>query len=282
MKKLKIFLALIYPMSIFLSNGLISQPTQSYVEEKIIVQLKPNVDINYFVSKHNYMNLSVEEPLWIELRIWLLNFNTAKRSHLEALNIIRNDMDVQFAQFNHYVTQRTITPNDPRFNEQWSLSNTGQTGGTVDADIDAPEARNITTGGITATGDQIVIAVIDGGFDLNHEDLPFYKNTREIPNNGIDDDGNGYIDDYHGWNAYNMTGYIPVDYHGTHVAGIAASIGNNGKGISGVNWAAKIMPIAGLSSNEAIVVRAYRYAWKMRQIYNQTNGAKGAFVVVTN
>src|SRR5690606_9496705 len=108
------------------------------------------------------------------------------------------------------------------------------------------------------------------------------KNTDETPNNGIDDDNNGYVDDYDGWNAYNSTGNIPSANHGTHVAGIAGAIGNNEIGISGVNWNVKTMPIAGSSGNEATVVEAYAYALEMRARYNETDGDEGAFIVVTN
>lgn len=242
--------------------------TAEFVEGELIVQLNPGISINSLVERYEEIGLAAQEELWPELRLWLLTHDVGRVSSGEALELMQHDGDVSFVQFNHYVSARGTFPNDARFNEQWALHNTGQTGGTPDADIDAPEAWDLNTGGITATGDQIVIAVIDGGFALNHEDLSFFKNTHEIPGNGIDDDSNGYIDDYDGWNAYNMNGTIPVDAHGTHVAGIAAAKGNNGIGISGVNWGAKVMPIAGSSGTEAIVVRAYRYAWKMRQAYN--------------
>jgi PKD repeat protein len=191
--------------------------------------------------------------------------------------------EVAIAQRNHVVSLRA-TPNDPSFGTQWSLNNTGQSGGTPDADIDAVEAWDITTGGVTALGDTIVVAVIDGGCQINHPDLQanIFRNYHEIPGNGIDDDNNGYIDDVNGWNAYNNNGNVPSDQHGTHVSGIIGARGNNSTGVSGVNWNVKILPIAGSSGNEATVVAAYAYAAKMRKLYNQTNGAKGAFVVATN
>jgi hypothetical protein len=131
-------------------------------------------------------------------------------------------------------------------------------------------------------GDSIIIAVIDGGFYLNHPDLHFWTNYEEIPGNGIDDDGNGYIDDVNGWNAFNNNGTIGTDLHGTHCSGIAAAIGNNNLGVCGVNWGAKIMAIQGSSGTESIVVRAYGYALKERKLYNQTNGLHGAFIVSTS
>jgi subtilisin family serine protease len=126
------------------------------------------------------------------------------------------------------------------------------------------------------------VAVIDGGAHLDHEDLCFWKNTRENPINGIDDDGNGYVDDCYGWNAYKHDGSIAIDYHGTHVSGIIGAVGNNGIGVSGVNWNVEIMTVIGSSGNESIVVEAYSYVLEMRARYNETNGAGGAYVVATN
>lgn len=148
--------------------------------------------------------------------------------------------------------------------------------------IKAPEAWDITTGGTTVLGDDIVVAVLDGGFDLNHEDINFWVNDSEIPNNSIDDDGNGYVDDVNGWNSYNHSGNITPSEHGTHVAGIVGAIGNNNAGVAGVNWNVKIMAIQASSGEEAVVLAGYEYALKMRKLYNQTNGTEGAFVVVTN
>jgi subtilisin family serine protease len=185
---------------------------------------------------------------------------------------LRQSDKVKYIQNNHFVTSRTITPDDEYYNWQWAP-----------AKIKLPDVWDeYTTGGTSANGDDIVIAIVDGGFDLAHEDLNFWKNTNEIPGNGIDDDNNGYIDDYDGWNAYSSTGNIPNQNHGTHVAGIAGAIGNNGTGISGVNWNIEVLPVAGSSGTEATVVEAYSYILEMRALYNETNGQSGAFIVVTN
>ena len=87
---------------------------------------------------------------------------------------------------------------------------------------------------------------------------------------------------YHGWNAYNHNGYVGSNNHGTHVSGIIGAVGNNGKGVCGVNWNVKVMPIGGSSSNESIVVEAYSYVLEMRARYNETDGEEGAFIVATN
>jgi len=147
---------------------------------------------------------------------------------------------VEYAEPNYIVRKATI-PNDPDFNMLWGLNNTGQTFGTVDADIDAPEAWDITTGSTN-----VIIAVIDTGVAYNHPDQNenIWVNTAEIAGNGIDDDGNGYIDDIYGWDFIDNDGY-PEDYegHGTHVSGTIAAKGNDGIGMVGVMWSAKIMPI---------------------------------------
>lgn len=146
----------------------------------------------------------------------------------------------------------------------WGLHNRGQNGGTEDADIDAPEAWATTTG-----SENVLIAVIDTGVDYNHPDLKanMWTNPGEIPGDGIDNDGNGVIDDVHGYNAFADTGN-PMDAHshGTHCAGTIAAKGNNGLGITGVAWDAKIMAVkifddSGRTSSDAIL-RGILYASK--------------------
>ncbi|MGD9344408.1 MAG: S8 family serine peptidase [Candidatus Aminicenantes bacterium] len=129
-------------------------------------------------------------------------------------------------------------PNDTLYSALWGLHNTGQTGGTPDIDIDAPEAWDYTT------GDSVIVGVIDTGVDYNHPDLManMWQNPGEIPGNGMDDDGNGFIDDVYGINAITMTGDPLDDHgHGTHCAGTIGGVGNNSMGVVGVNWNVKII-----------------------------------------
>ncbi|MBW1916705.1 MAG: S8 family serine peptidase [Deltaproteobacteria bacterium] len=163
------------------------------------------------------------------------------------------------------------TPNDPRFNDLWGMHNTGQTGGTTDADIDAPEAWNKKT-----WAGNVIVGVIDTGVDYNHEDLKvnMWKNPKEIPANGKDDDGNGYIDDVYGIDTYNNDA-DPMDdhYHGTHCAGTIGAVGNNQTGVVGVCWRVKIMALKFLSSggsgytDDAIECINYALAMKTREKY---------------
>ncbi|VAW51304.1 Serine protease, subtilase family, partial [hydrothermal vent metagenome] len=164
-----------------------------------------------------------------------------------ALNNLQANNAVLYAEPNYIVTAAAI-PNDPRFGALYGLNNTGQTGGTVDADIDAAEAWD------TQTGTRVIVGVIDSGLDYNHEDIVgnVWRNTGEIANNGIDDDRNGFIDDIRGWDfANNDNNPFDDNDHGTHVSGTVAAVGNNGIGVTGVNWSAQIMPLKFLNAQGA-------------------------------
>ncbi|MFN0157905.1 MAG: S8 family serine peptidase [Bacteroidota bacterium] len=253
-----------------------------YKAGDLLIQLVRGTEMESFSTEYSAIGLTPVKQLSRRMNIWLFTYTPQTMRAEGALSLVKQSPFVLNAQFNHYVSERSVIPNDPQFGSQWALNNTGQTGGVVDADIDAPEAWEIATGGLTTQGDTIVVAVIDGGADLNHQDISFFKNADEIPNNAVDDDGNGYVDDYDGWNAFNSNGTVPSNSHGTHVSGIAAARGNNSIGVSGVNWNAKVLPVAGSSSTESVVVEAYGYVLEVRSRYNETNGATGAFVVSTN
>lgn len=256
------------------------------VEDEIIVMVRNNVPISRILrsASSSYTKEIISE----DLNIWLLKANKniiETDSPSRMLSSLQDNSDVIAAQYNHIIKTRENAPDDPRFDEQWGLSNTGQEGGTPNADIKALKAWDISTGGKTKDGRDVIIAVIDDGFDLNHVDLQFWKNQNEIPNNGLDDDENGYTDDYNGWNTVaNNDSILPFD-HGTRICGVIGAIGNNNIGVSGVCWDIKLMPIqikANPEIDEASVLKAYAYVLKQRRIYNQTNGSKGAYIVATN
>ncbi|EAQ80099.1 S8 family serine peptidase [Blastopirellula marina] len=170
-----------------------------------------------------------------------------------------------------------LATSDPQGDSLWGLDNQGQTGGTVDADIDAPEAWEITTG-----NPNIVVAVIDTGVDYTHPDLihSMWVNPGEIAGDGIDNDGNGFVDDVYGYDFLNNDG-DPMDdnMHGTHVAGTIAAEGDNATGVVGVASSASIMALKFLSASgsgsTADAVRALNYATMMKKLY-------GVNVVATN
>jgi subtilisin family serine protease len=275
-KVISLITFLLFAFNIFGAN--------EFVKNEVIVQFSEKLSAkevdNYLNKNLTNVEVKVKHRLSERLKIWLLTVTESDQENA-VISALNNSYMVNIAQLNHKVELRQTFPDDEHFDNKWDLHNDGSYG-TEDSDIDAPEAWDITTGGVTALGDTIVVAVVDGGSNLNHPDLDHWKNTAEIPNNNIDDDNNGYIDDYDGWNGYSNSGNIPTHSHGTHVSGIVGAIGNNGIGVTGVNWNCKIMPLAGDSANESIVINAYGYVLEMRARYNETNGEEGAFVVAMN
>jgi subtilisin family serine protease len=167
---------------------------------------------------------------------------------------------------------RDTEPNDPAFINQADMKLIGM-----------PNAWDIATGGVTPRGDTIVVAIIDDGFDATHLDLTanIWFNHDELPDDEMDNDANGYVDDFMGYNVSTMNDQHPVSTHGTSVAGIIGARGNNSIGVSGVNWHVKLMFISG-ADFESELIMAYQYVYDMRELYNDSEGEKGAFVVATN
>jgi len=195
--------------------------------------------------------------------------HTATGDVSAAIAKLQQDPRVRYAEPN-FVIKASALPNDPSFGNDWGLNNTGQTingaPGTPDADIDAPEAWNVTTGSPNVT-----VAVIDTGVDWTHPDLSSQiwvnpgENCAGCRNDGIDNDHNGYVDDWHGWDFVNNDNNPMDDHgHGTHVAGTIGAAGNNGTGVAGVNWNVRIMPVKFLNAQgqgtDADAVSAVLYA----------------------
>lgn len=238
-----------------------------YVPGEILVKFKADLT--------NDAKILLKNEYRLEL---LKRFNRIDVEHLRILsdlsveeitNKLKASGIVEYAEPNYY-RYLNAGPNDPRYPEMWGLNNTGQTGGTLDADIDAPEAWDIVTG-----DPNFVVADIDSGLDMAHPDLAanVWTNPDEIPGNGIDDDGNGYMDDVHGWD-FSGGDNDPSDTvavcggHGTHTSGTIGAIGNNSIGVTGINWNVKIMPLKVFkqvlfifcSASDSDIISAIEYA----------------------
>lgn len=158
----------------------------------------------------------------------------------EALVALRTAEVVEYAEPDYFVSAARV-PNETRYfdGSLYHLYNWGQLGGTVDCDIDAAEAWDLAY-----DASQVIVSVLDTGTRVTHEDLAanLWVNPGEIPGNAVDDDANGYVDDVHGINARDGNGDLTDPFgHGTHVAGILGAVGNNGIGVVGTAWRARIM-----------------------------------------
>lgn len=181
---------------------------------------------------------------------WILPRGSSVEKAIERL---RMNPLVAYAEPNRILYFQQV-PNDPDLPQEWGLINTGQRidggpPGHPDIDIDAELAWDITTG-----SSNVVVAVIDTGVDLTHPDLApnLWNNPGEILNSA-DDDGNGKIDDLHGWDficagepveeCFDQNTPDDTNGHGTHVAGILGARGNDGVGMTGVSWTVRIMAL---------------------------------------
>ena len=192
------------------------------------------------------------------------------RTTAELIAELSQDPTVELAEPN-YLRWVTGTPNDTQFTNLWGLQNTGQpvngTAGTAGDDIHFVAAWGLAR----PTTNQFVVAVIDTGVDYTHPDLAgnMWTNSAEIPGNGVDDDGNGFVDDFYGYDfADNLPNPTDSGFHGTHVAGTIAAIGNNQLGVIGVDYQAKIMALKASSDgntlSDSAIIEAIQYATMMK------------------
>ena len=218
----------------------------SYVEDELLVRFRRGVNKKEVKNVHaKFRARSVRDYKGVPglQRIRLPKGKGIK----QALKEYQSNPNILYAEPN-YIYHGDAAPNDPEFSNLWGLRNTGQSGGVTDADINALEAWE---SGVTGNAN-FVIAVIDSGIDYSHEDLApnMWSNPGETAGNGIDDDGNGYIDDIHGIDAVNNDSDPMDDHgHGTHVAGTIAAKGNNAIGVVGVNWNASLLSCKYLNSD---------------------------------
>lgn len=192
-------------------------------------------------------------------------------SCVRAQKELTNHRAVRALEMNEVVSFRA-DPNDASFGEQRdNLERAGYR-----------DAWNLTPGGRTIENQDIVIAILDAGFYTTHEDIKpnLWINPHDVPNDGIDNDSNGYIDDRIGWDMTGDDPNLPSSTHGTQVIGLLGAKGNNGIGIAGTNWDAKMMLFT--IRTTAHIIEAYEYIREQRRRYNESDGAEGTFIVATN
>lgn len=245
------------------------------IDEEILVQLQHNEDIDNFMEFLQHSDgalgkLTLIRQVGKHSHTFLLKNPNPPQENEDLLLRLASAPYILSVQFNYWLETRE-TPNDANYGEQWDMDI-----------IQAPQAWEIATGGLSALGDTIVLAIVDSGFDINHPDLRdnIWHNYAEIPDDTIDNDNNGYTDDNIGWNFREGNNAIPISSHGHAVAGIAGAKGNNNIGVTGVNWNVKLMLLATEKVDQ--VIEAYEYVIDQRERYNTSNGAEGAFVVATN
>jgi thermitase len=182
--------------------------------DQVLVKFKPGATKND-IEKVHLQNKGKVSQIIPDINVQVVKVD--KNKVLEKVSAYQRNPNVEFAEPD-YLARAVSIPNDVYFNLQWGLHNTGQTGGTPDADIDAPEAWDITKG-----SKEIKIAVLDTGIDQDHEDLvsKIMSNKNFTSSKTVDD----------------MFG------HGTHVAGIAAARTNNNKGVAGTGYNCPLMNI---------------------------------------
>lgn len=250
-----------------------------YIPNEFIIQLEPETNSSSFFQKINNqwaesgVIFQKENKISERLNLYSLKSKTDIQNVNALLMNLTSLPEVKIAGQNFQLQPRERVPNDPMYTSQWDMEI-----------INAPEVWEITTGGVTALGDTIVVAMMESG-DWRHDDLinNVWINWNEINNDGIDNDENGFIDDYFGWNVVDSSDIIGFDFqgHGIRVGGIIGASGDNEMGIAGVNWNVKIMWIQNNLQVDKII-EGYEYVYQNRKLYNESNGQKGAFVVASN
>lgn len=271
-----LFLLAFLLLSCSLSAQSAAQQPGARRQGEILAQLAPGLSFEQvFADEPAFTLKKVVADDW---RIVLLGFDEQNGNGEEMMARVQKLPGVQVTQWNHLASPRGI-PNDPSWSSQVDMELIGMA-----------HAWDGSTGGVMYTrdsvrGDTIVVAVLEEGFLIDHPDIKpnLWHNWGEIPNNNIDDDGNGYVDDYTGWDPQDGgSGGGNLAPHGTSVCGIVGARGNNNTGVSGVSWNVKMMVMTHSAIDESEIIAGYQYVGKQRRRYNETNGAAGAFVVATN
>jgi subtilisin family serine protease len=257
--KLLVFLSIL----LFVQLSFAQKADKTYVDGEVLVKFKNGTVSQAAVDSHRNIAAKVLEQFadlsWQRVKL------PSRMSVTNGMSYYRKLSEIADVQPNFYY-HLEATPNDTQYSTMYGLPK-----------ISAPQAWDLSTG-----SSSIVVADIDTGMNYNHTDLApnAWTNTGEIPNNNIDDDGNGYVDDYYGYDFYfNDSNPIDENGHGTHTAGTIGAVGNNNQGVTGVNWNVKLMPIkiydsVGTTTTSAMLINAYNYIRIMKN--------RGVNIVATN
>ena len=220
-----------------------------YVEGEVLVTFKASVNLEAARAALNAHQLKFAKHFDLlsdHRRKHTGLVRAVPRTTLDLISELQNDPSVEVVEPNYVRRPFGGAPNDPLFPQLWGLRNTGQTvngfTGTSGHDIRFTGAWSLAR----PSTNEVVVAVIDSGVDYDHPDLAgsMWTNPGEVPNNFADDDGNGYTDDYYGYDfADGDSNPMDAGIHGTHVAGTIAATGNNQLGVIGVDYRAKIMAL---------------------------------------
>ena len=255
----------------FLISAAFTINAQEIKSEYIITLKRGQVD-RFLAQINNTDSRSISQSRVLSKDLHVVEVLATKQGDIKFEQSLNDNPIVESWGYNMN-THKRATPDDQYYEMQWGLEL-----------IEASAAWDVTTGGSDINGKEIVIAVLDDGFDLNHPEIAdrILYNTDEIPDDGIDNDNNGYIDDYAGWNGQFQDDRHPfVDNHGIAVSGIIGAKTDNELGVSGINWNVKILPISGIGS-VSDVIASYQYVLDLRRQFNESNGTEGAFIVATN
>ncbi|MCB0662502.1 MAG: S8 family serine peptidase, partial [Saprospiraceae bacterium] len=250
-----------------------SQP--DFIQNEILIKIDANQPIEEVINALNEkyfedFTLSVKRATAPDWGLYLLEASTSQLELPQIVKKVNDFQAIKAATLNRTLSNRN-DPNDQNYADQWYMMR-----------VEMDKVWDITTGGQLSNGEPIVMAILDSGFDVEHDDIVenIWNNPGEVPSDNIDNDGNGLIDDVHGYNFQNDRGTFALGYHGLAVSGIAGAKGDNGVFTSGVNWDIKLMFLQCLSFES--VASAFYYALNQKKLYLSSNGALGANVMVTN
>ncbi len=252
---MKVVKIIVCSLFLLLATGFIfaQETSKNFADGELLVKFKKGVNSALVAENTEKFGANLLETLgdtnWVRVKLPQdLSVEQAIKEYLQS-------GEIESVQPNYYYHLQA-TPNDSQFGSLYGMTK-----------ISAPTAWDLTTGNANT-----VVAVIDTGSKYTHEDLAanIWTNSGEINNNGVDDDGNGFVDDFYGYDFfYNDSNPLDENGHGTHVSGTIGAVGNNALGVVGVNWNVRIMTIKiydndGYGTTAAMLINAYNYVRLMK------------------